>query len=324
MTARRHHFISQCYLKGFAVSRDKPKLFVVDGKEGKSFTTSPENVAHERDFHTIEAEGWEPDAIEKNLAIFEGEVGPALERIIAARSIQNGEDLDHLINLAALFATKNPAKRENFRQFEEQVIKKMMKLSTATRERWEAESARIRAEGYEGPDVSYDDMRAFAKGDEYRIDVPTERHLEMEMKSWDRIADMLRARKWMLFRAPVGHAGFVTSDHPVCLMWSDPGMRDCFYSPGFGLKKTQVVFPISRDLVMIGAFEIDDMEAHADDKLISEINASIIASSNRQVYAQSDQFLFRFGHHDRIMRGSEMIEDLRLHHARELSRRVEA
>jgi hypothetical protein len=55
MTARQHHYVPQCYLKGFVKDRKKPKLFVVDCKERRSFSTSPDNVAAERDFHRIDA-----------------------------------------------------------------------------------------------------------------------------------------------------------------------------------------------------------------------------------------------------------------------------
>jgi hypothetical protein len=35
--ARRHHFVPQCYLKGFCRHRDKPKLYVVDLKSRTHF-----------------------------------------------------------------------------------------------------------------------------------------------------------------------------------------------------------------------------------------------------------------------------------------------
>jgi hypothetical protein len=58
MTARKHHYVPQCYLKGFTRHRDDPKLFVIDAKERRCFRTSPANVAAERDFHKIDAEGF--------------------------------------------------------------------------------------------------------------------------------------------------------------------------------------------------------------------------------------------------------------------------
>jgi len=80
MTARLHHHVSQCYLKGFVVDRNKPKLFVVDIKELRSFTTNPVNVAVERDFHRIDVDGHPPDALENNLSRFESELDQALLR----------------------------------------------------------------------------------------------------------------------------------------------------------------------------------------------------------------------------------------------------
>jgi Protein of unknown function (DUF4238) len=64
MTARQHHYVPRCYLKGFVANRNKPKLFVVDLKERRSFSTNPINVGAERDFHRIVVDGHRPDALE--------------------------------------------------------------------------------------------------------------------------------------------------------------------------------------------------------------------------------------------------------------------
>ncbi len=51
MVARKHHYVPQCYLKGFVENREKPRLFTVDVRTRRSFLANPENVAAERDFH---------------------------------------------------------------------------------------------------------------------------------------------------------------------------------------------------------------------------------------------------------------------------------
>jgi len=50
MTARRHHFISQCYLNRFAVLRKAGKFQtrVFDHTTAKTFLTAVENVGLER------------------------------------------------------------------------------------------------------------------------------------------------------------------------------------------------------------------------------------------------------------------------------------
>src|SRR5690348_17198545 len=114
MTAKRHHYIPQCYLKGFADNPTKPKLHVTDLAEQRTFITKPGNVCAEQHFHRINAEGLPPDALENSLAGFESELAPALERIIARRSIGDETDRSYLLNLMTLIAIKNPSHRENF------------------------------------------------------------------------------------------------------------------------------------------------------------------------------------------------------------------
>ena len=108
-------------------------------------------------------------------------------------------------------------------------------------------------------------MRDFIENDEYKIEVSPATHLATELRIFDKILPLIFHRKWMLFRAPPDVTGFVTSDHPMCLMWSDPKMREGFFPPGLGVRRTQLLFPISNTLAAIGAFEIDDQEADADE-----------------------------------------------------------
>jgi hypothetical protein len=297
-------------LKGFVRNRDNPKLFVIDGKERRSFCTAPENVAAERDFHRIEADGYEPDALENSLAGFETEVSHALRRIISARSIKDENDRSYLLNLMALLSVKNPLQRENIRGFHEQVLKRILDLATATPERWASQVRRAKADGSIPPDADtdYAGMRAFVKADQYKIKLRTGRHLQLELKSFETVLPFFFRRHWVLLKAPRRQTGFVTTDHPVCLMWSDPAARGRFHGPGHGLLGTQVLFPISNDLAVMGAFEAYDDEMNIEPLLIAQINATLILYA-RQTYARDGHFLYKMEHNSRIMRGFELLED---------------
>jgi hypothetical protein len=59
--ARRHHYVSQFYLKGFAADPSNPLLYVVDLINQKSYRTGTPRVAVENDFHTIGIDGQPPD-----------------------------------------------------------------------------------------------------------------------------------------------------------------------------------------------------------------------------------------------------------------------
>ncbi len=74
-----------------------------------TFRTAPNNVAGENYFNRIEVEGMDPNAVEKALAQFEGEIAPALERIKAAKSLAKEEDRSALVNLLAAVALKSEA-----------------------------------------------------------------------------------------------------------------------------------------------------------------------------------------------------------------------
>src|SRR5919201_1126923 len=149
MVARRHHYVPQFYLKGFAVARKKAhQLTVFDRKSRKSFSTATENVAVEKDFNRVEIDGHPPDVFEQAMSGFEGEASAALERIIVARSIDDAEDRSYLFNLIGLLALRNPWLRERWRDFEERIAKQIMNLVTATPERWASQIAKAQAAGY--------------------------------------------------------------------------------------------------------------------------------------------------------------------------------
>jgi hypothetical protein len=311
MPARRHHYVPQCYLKGFCRHRDKPKLFVVDVKQLKTFSTPPANVATERDFHAVEIEGVPTDALENSFAEFESDLSRSLERIITARSLAEEADRANLLELVAVIAVKNPRHREAFRQFEEQVMKRVLQLATTTPERWASEMKKAKEAGFisNDADADYERMRDFVEKDEFKISLSTGHHLSLELPAIDNVLPLMFERKWMLLRVPRNTTGFVTSDYPACLMWSDPELRRGFHSPGHRLLGTQLVFPISNELAMIGAFEIESEERDADQSLIAQVNTAVIAHSERQVYARDGEFLYLSPHRAKIMRGVEIVGD---------------
>jgi hypothetical protein len=314
MVARRHHYVPQYYLKGFSVPRKgKHQVFVFDREERKSFPTAIANVAAEKDFNRIELEGHALDAFENAVAKFEGKAAPALERIICARSIREGDDRAFLFNLVGLLAIRNPRHRRMWHDFEERIWKTVMDLVTATRDRWAGQVKRMRAAGYltHEPDADYDKIRKLVVEDGFHIQVPTGRHIAQELEAFDAILPYLFERKWSLLKATRDSGGFVTSDHPVCLMWADPKRRSLFHGPGFGLHDTQIVFPICTQLAMIGAFEIVEEHRDAPEDLVAAINGTIIQYAERQVYARDLNFLYRFEQGEKPRKASKLISDTR-------------
>jgi Protein of unknown function (DUF4238) len=313
MTARNHHHVSRFYLGGFAGPFEgyrKPMLFVTDMKERWQKPLSPRNVAFVKDFHRIDVDGYEPDALESSIGSWEGEASGAFKRIIRDRSISNPDDRNYLLNFMTLLSVKNPRHRERFRQAYEQLVKRTMDLATATPERWASEMKRMKAAGAINEDAAddYERMRQFIDTDRYKVNLTTNFHLALELDTYKHILQYLARRKWILFRAPPGKTCFITSDHPICLMWSDPGRRRQFKGPGHGVPETQVLFPISNELAVIGAFEAAEREIDTDEETIAKINGSIAYYADRQIYSSDGSFIY--WNNDRMMRGADLLDDL--------------
>ena len=139
--------------------------------------------------------------------------------------------------------------------------------------------------------------------------MPTTRHVEQELGLVNTILPVLGERHWILVRAPTNMSGFITSDHPVVLQWSEQKDRGFFGSPGFGLQGTEVIFPVSNELAMVGVFDGSADVIDATPEVVAMINGTIIGNSNRQVYARDDRFLYSLSP-GVIRRGADLLKDI--------------
>lgn len=283
--ARAHHFISQCYLKGFTRNgAKKSKLFVVSLDELKTFETRPENVAHRRDFNRIE--GLPAGALESQLGKFETQVDRALLKIGADRTLDDAEAWIYVLNLAALFAVRHPLQRENVRQFMERTSKIVMDMALASPERWAAQLRQARAAGAisSDSDVPYEQLREFHRRGEYTIEVPTARHIDIEFKTHDTVLRTLLDRQWTLCIAQPGAGHFMTSDHPLVLVHSDGTPSTMMRPVGHGLTGTTVFFPINRELFAVGTFEGPAGVRHMNARSVANQNAIMLMHADRELY----------------------------------------
>ncbi|AXA90821.1 DUF4238 domain-containing protein [Massilia sp. YMA4] len=293
--ARNHHWVPQCYLKGFAKSRSKEaKLHVIDRKAGREFVTVPRNVASARDFNRVDLDGISPNFVESNLASFEGLVDKALERVTRDREIHDIEDRNLILNLMALLAVRNPAMRENVRRSMEQVMKRVLDLTIASEEHYAASFAAAVADGaLKAEDVlPYETMREFLDRDECSISVSTTRHVKQELSLVDTILPLLDRRNWLLVRASADSGGFITSDHPVVLRWDREPPSGTFFSPGFGLRNTEVLLTLSHDVALIGSFNEAGGAVEVGASQAAHINSVVMQYADRQIYARDNRFWY--------------------------------
>lgn len=312
MTARHHHFLSQCYLRGFTKgSSKKSKLAVVDLSQNKHFETKARNVGGIRDFNRIDAEGVDQNILEKSLAEFEGEAARALKALSDGAEF-SGEERNLILNLIGLLAVRSPQMREHMRKFQAQIAERVMDLTLATKERWESQMEKMRRSGADvSENVSYGDVKQFHDSKAYTIQVAREHHIGMEMTMFEAILPALLDRRWSLIRSNSETGAFITTDRPVVLGWNEPEKIPPFYrnSPGFGLKGTHVYFPVSKDVALLGEFEGIEGALNGNLLAVATLNSRMLHSVYSQVYAPNFGFPF-LGSNGEIMSGKHLLREL--------------
>jgi Protein of unknown function (DUF4238) len=309
MVARRHHYVPKCYLNLFSnevPGKQKRELNVYDSVERKTFKTAPENVALEKDFNTIDIEGHEPDAFEKALAAVESDIGPALQRIVKAKSLMDENDKELLLTLVALLHVRNPRFRERKRDFHERVQKRILDMLFSSRELFESQMKRAQVDGFlpAGDLPDFEEVKKSYNENNFKALVPVVEHIISEVDLFEHIMPLLRERGWVVVSAPSG-SQFVTGDHPVSLMWSEPKKVPI----GLKLKGTEVVFPISPGLAVVGAYELKDGHEEGTAEQIASINGTTILNSGRQVYAFNGDFAYQIDQSKEAISSTQLVND---------------
>jgi hypothetical protein len=276
---RIHHYIPQGYLRGFGWKKGKNwYVNAADLKQLKYIQPNTKNICAERDFLRFEVDGHPPDKLENEMGKFEFQARMAILRVAESLKFE-GDDRVMILNLMALLAVRSPQMRENLRDFQERLMKMMMSVTLATKERWEGQMARMKAAGEDVKhEITYEKIKEFHDGDQYTISVAREFHIGTEFKMFEPVLRTLVDRKWKLYYAGKDQGTFVTTDRPVVLTWNHPEdiplmMR---HSPGFGMRETEVIFPLTHKCFLSGRFE--NMEDG-----VEEAYASFIAYCNTRM-----------------------------------------
>lgn len=304
------HYLPQCYLKEFALAPSKKsKLFVFDMKKNIWFQTTPLNVGAVRDFNRVKLKDLPPDAVEKLLSTYEAKFAHLLENMRNTFTMPCGDDFDTLMAFIALIAIRNPLARANHNKFQTEVITRIMDLEMASKDRYEATVKLMKEKGVQlsGPEIPYEEIKRFYDEGEYEIKIENTLNVVTEMKTFPTIAGLLAKRKWTLVVAGKTAGYFLCCDHPVSLSWTEPKLQGGFYPPGFALPSTEVVFPVTKKMALIGTFEGDDRRATINAATVASINSRIILNCDYQIYAPHPEFYFLAG--DNQIHKSEQLKD---------------
>jgi hypothetical protein len=282
-TARRHHYLPQSYLAAFTDTGTKDgQFFVLEVHSGRSFRTSPTNVAVETDFNRTDIEGQPPDAIEQALAPFEQRATQAIRSVIEREEFPNGEDYNFILNLLVLMAVRNPSLRNSFNRSRKEVMHRIADLLVSDEKIWDHHVCKGREAGEViKDDVSFEEVKRFVEDRRYRIEFSPEGNLRVEFYTFDKLLPIFGQRTWSLLFAPVDGPEFICSDHPVTLVWKNQKSIPV----GYGLKETEVFLPLGRRVGFYGVFETP---LHP----VVKLKPGHVATTNRRIALNSERHVF--------------------------------
>jgi hypothetical protein len=284
---RRHHYTPRFYLAHFADARGA--LQVLLRRDGKRIKSSPEKIGFEKDFYRLSEpldEG-RPDALEDALAAFEAEAAPVIREIVRGRKLPTSEDaLSILYNLIAFQSVRVPTTRAMTTGARQRTHEIIADLLVSSPEMFESH---CRQAGIDTSAVTYESMKSFVRAG-FRTVVPTEIIMDDAMAMMDAMLKYIPLRHWSLFWTERPSELFITSDHPVALAWAD-GRPNGFHPPGHAHLKTNLTFPLSSNVALLGSFEPPAVVAEASRETVAAINAASVMYCARFVASAETSFV---------------------------------
>jgi hypothetical protein len=273
--ARKHHYVTAAYLARFTNTGTKKGLLsAVDFSTKKFFPAKPDDVAYELDFNRIEIDGMAPDALETAMGPVEGRAIREIRKIYKSGKLPDMDAFSYICNLITLFAVRHPAVREAALVTERQVARVMLDIMTSTTEMYEGEIRRAKEAGFIRADlnVSYDQMKDFARRDAYTISIPTQRHIHREFTIFPELLDKVAKRYWSVMTVKSDAPDLITCDRPAPTR----------------LGEKTIVFTIGPRHALLGALELyAPAEFEIDASAVAEINTQLAEQAIKQIYSRT-------------------------------------
>jgi hypothetical protein len=290
--ARAHHFVPEAMLAGFTPGGSKnEKLWVVDLRTKREWTTTPRNVAHRRDFYRVDAPGVTPDFVEQRmLAPVESDaiqIIRAIER--TEQPPTDPSELRALLLFVALLATRGPLARFAVDEIVDAEFRHLVAKLTASDDQWNEVRRDMAESGIAKRDMSRDEMiDAVAH---VRFNATQQFQLRIMFKAVNYILPELTRRTWSTVTSTSG--SFICSDRPVALIFNTPPPWTT--RPGFALKNTDVIVPLTKHIMLRGSFRDASRCGQTNRKGVGKLNSLTLNNAERYIFASSAEFPWTSG-----------------------------
>lgn len=252
---RKHHYVPAFYLAGFTANGDrKGPLHVLDLQAGRRWQSTPDDAGCERDFYRLENGAEDPVAVERLFGAIESRAAAVVRTVFETGKIPEGDDYAALCEFLATLTIRVPGTLAMIDNLYEEILKKVARLMVSSPEQWSRQMDQLREAGNSIPEGSYEGVRKMVEEDAYTVKVNQNERMHLILEMGKPAIPLMMDRKWAVVQAPPQGPGFICSDRPVSLSWSDGKTRG-WMPPGFGLRGTSVAVPLSRTTAVHGIFE---------------------------------------------------------------------
>jgi hypothetical protein len=252
---RRHHYIPQFYLRGFADPGtplgQKPWLWVLDVHSGSIAKRTPKNIAVEIGYYAIEtADGKDYETVENELARIEDQAAFALRQMLSRPVGSRGVVLPEISTFIAWLACRTPWFR---------------RIATDGWPKQLEDLARGRIEAEDDPDlivlivnqttgerrkIPLEDALAAIRSGPWVAQMHQNQVIDiMRLQRWYFQHQYFSMLSWTVLTAPTDQF-FITSDRPV--VWYVPGQGFADSPAGLKYPEVELTIPLNAKTALLG------------------------------------------------------------------------
>jgi hypothetical protein len=291
--SKRHHYLPQFYLQGFA---GKDGLLSLYDRETKTFRKQqPLNTALEKDFYTItDKQGLKSDGIEQMLSDLETVAKCVISRLDTQQTgWENEQERVSFAIFIAFFHCRTPAFDKEQTALVEHLYRVWMKSNHPTEAvtaQWFAEFAK--ESGEEVDRETIEEFYKMAQNDQYDVEVPRQYIVKLMGDAAMHLAEVLLTLNWTFVSAPPNLA-FITSDAPFTIA-PPPDLENDWRAYGVLTPGAASSIPLSpRTCLIIAGEGGKDCYGHIRKDAARHINENVAKNSDRFIIARDQPYLER-------------------------------
>lgn len=288
-TPKRHHYLPQSYLNGFA--RDG-LLAVYDRQTSEYRNQTPKNTAVQKDFYTIQDDaGTKHTDIESFLSIVEGAAQPVIGTLSQGKLISATEKVNLSVFIAMLM-TRTPEFEETQRRLLESFTRYRAKLVFHSVEQTQRILDHHRSKHPNAGNVTAESFHEFVQDERYDIEVSRSRTLQSMMQLGETLWQYFAQMNWIVFHPP-SDTSFITTDAPfVPIPPRSDGTSPYANLVGVALPGVRKFVPLSNRALLLMLDKGDELgHVTISRAQVRGLNLMMAVSSFRYVIASEEALL---------------------------------